>query len=145
MAVVIRLARRGKRHHAFYRISVADSRNKPTGRFLQQIGYYDPHQEPPLVKIDEESALKWMQHGARPSETVQSLFRHQGIMSKFEQMRKGKPAEEAQLEPKAWQPKPQRPSQKVQAKQKAAEEAKAAEAAKAAEPKAEAEEAPKEA
>src|SRR5580704_3454739 len=90
MAVVIRLARMGHRHKPFYRISVADSRSAATGKFLEQIGHYDPNQNPPVVKVNEASALKWLKQGARPSDTVRSLFHRQGIMEKSQLVIKGK-------------------------------------------------------
>jgi small subunit ribosomal protein S16 len=74
LAVVIRLARMGKTHKPFYRITVADSRASATGKFLEQIGHYDPSLNPPDIKVNEASALKWLKNGAQPSDTVRSLF-----------------------------------------------------------------------
>lgn len=90
MSVVIRLSRQGHTHRPFYRISVADQRKAATGRFLQHIGYYDPAQNPPTIKVDEADALKWLNVGAQPSDTVRSLFQHQGIMDKFGKSKTGK-------------------------------------------------------
>ena len=104
MPVVIRLSRQGHRHRPFYRISVADSRKAATGKFLQHIGYYDPAQNPPTLKVDEASAIKWMSVGAQPSDTVRSLFQHQGIMDKAAQVKKGKVATDITGKAVAWKP-----------------------------------------
>ncbi len=85
MAVKIRLKRMGAKRNAFYRFVVADSRRAPDGRFIDELGYYNPTREPAEVKIEEEKALDWMAKGARPSDTVRALFRKAGIMEKFQQ------------------------------------------------------------
>ena len=79
MAVKIRLRRMGQKKAPFYRIVVADSRCKRDGRCIEEIGTYDPNQEPSVVKIDEEAAKKWLQTGAQPTETVAKLFKQAGI------------------------------------------------------------------
>jgi small subunit ribosomal protein S16 len=89
LAVVIRLARKGHTHLPFYRITVADSRSPVNGKFLQQIGHYDPNQNPPVVQVDEESALKWLKTGAQPSDTVRGLLQNQGLLEKAYLMEKG--------------------------------------------------------
>lgn len=104
MPVVIRLSRQGHRHRPFYRITVADSRKAATGKFLQHIGYYDPAQNPPTLKVDESSALKWLSVGAQPSDTVRSLFQHQGIMDKQAKVKAGKAAADVTGKPVAWKP-----------------------------------------
>ncbi|AZR72347.1 30S ribosomal protein S16 [Anoxybacter fermentans] len=83
MAVRIRLRRMGSKRNAFYRVVVADSRSPRDGRFIEELGYYNPTTEPETIKIDEEKALDWLAKGAQPSDTVKSLFRKQGIMQKF--------------------------------------------------------------
>jgi small subunit ribosomal protein S16 len=105
LSVVIRLSRQGHRHRPFYRITVADQRKAATGKFLQHIGYYDPAANPPTLKVDEPSAIKWMQVGAQPSDTVRSLFHHQGIMDKFAKIKGGKATIEAASKGIAWKPK----------------------------------------
>jgi len=85
LAVKIRLKRMGAKRNAFYRFVVADSRRAPDGRFIDELGYYNPTREPAEVKIEEEKALDWMAKGARPSDTVRALFRKAGIMEKFQQ------------------------------------------------------------
>lgn len=79
MAVKIRLKRMGKKKAPNYRIIVADSRSPRDGRFIDEIGYYDPNQEPSLVTIDEEAAKKWLANGAQPTEVVGKLFKNAGI------------------------------------------------------------------
>jgi small subunit ribosomal protein S16 len=83
MAVKIRLKRMGQKKSPFYRLVVADSRSPRDGRFIEEIGYYNPVVQPAEVRIDEEAALKWLQTGAQPSDTVRNLFSKQGIMEKF--------------------------------------------------------------
>lgn len=80
MAVKIRLKRMGAKKSPFYRIVVADSRSPRDGRFIETVGTYNPVAKPAEVKIDEELALKWLQTGAKPSDTVRNLFSSQGIM-----------------------------------------------------------------
>ncbi len=79
MAVKIRLRRMGQIHAPFYRVIVADSRSPRNGRFIEEIGYYDPTKEPTVLKINEEAAKKWLQNGAQPTETVARLFKKAGI------------------------------------------------------------------
>lgn len=80
MAVKIRLRRMGAKRAPFYRVVVADSRYPRDGRFIEEIGYYNPMQEPPVVKIDAEKAVKWMSNGAQPTNTVKALFKKNGIV-----------------------------------------------------------------
>ncbi|MBR0085830.1 MAG: 30S ribosomal protein S16 [Lachnospiraceae bacterium] len=79
MAVKIRLRRMGKKKAPVYRIIVADSRSPRNGRFIEEIGYYDPNTEPSDVKINEELAKKWLETGAQPTEVVSKLFKDAGI------------------------------------------------------------------
>ncbi|EIT85060.1 30S ribosomal protein S16 [Fictibacillus macauensis ZFHKF-1] len=83
MAVKIRLKRMGQKKAPFYRVVVADSRAPRDGRFIEEIGYYNPLVKPAEVKINEEQALKWMLDGAKPSDTVRNLFSDAGLMEKF--------------------------------------------------------------
>ncbi|MGI6081033.1 MAG: 30S ribosomal protein S16 [Candidatus Avilachnospira sp.] len=75
MAVKIRLRRIGQKKRPFYRVIVADSRSPRNGRFIEEIGYYDPNQEPSVIKIDAEAAKKWLATGAQPTETVAKLLK----------------------------------------------------------------------
>ncbi len=88
MATKIRLIRMGAKKNPFYRLVVADARSPRDGRFIEEIGYYDPATTPATIKIDEEKALKWLADGAKPSDTVKSLLQKQGIISKFAASRK---------------------------------------------------------
>ncbi len=74
MSVRIRLKRMGAKKRPFYRIVVADSRSPRDGRFIEEIGYYNPTTDPKTIKIDQEKAQKWISQGAQPSETVKSLL-----------------------------------------------------------------------
>ena len=79
MAVKIRLRRMGAKKAPFYRIVVADSRYPRNGRFIEEIGYYDPAKTPVTVQIDAEKAKKWMSNGAQPTDTVRSLLKANNI------------------------------------------------------------------
>lgn len=80
MAVKIRLRRMGAKKAPFYRVVVADSRYPRDGRFIEEVGYYDPTKEPTLVKIDGEKVRKWLQNGAQPTDTVRALLKKQSII-----------------------------------------------------------------
>ena len=80
MAVKIRLRRMGAKKAPFYRIVVADSRYPRNGRFIEEIGYYDPAKTPVTVQIDAEKAKKWMSNGAQPTDTVRSLLKANNIL-----------------------------------------------------------------
>ena len=90
MAVKIRLKRMGAKKSPFYRIVVADSRSPRDGRFIETVGTYNPVANPAEVKIDEELTLKWLQNGAKPSDTVRNLLSNEGIMEKFHNAKQGK-------------------------------------------------------
>lgn len=79
MAVKIRLRRMGQKKAPFYRIVVADSRSPRDGRFIEEIGYYDPTREPSDIRVDEEAARKWLANGAQPTQTVERIFKTAGI------------------------------------------------------------------
>ncbi|MFS0656048.1 30S ribosomal protein S16 [Bacillus sp. 179-C3.3 HS] len=90
MAVKIRLKRMGSKRSPFYRIVVADSRSPRDGRYIEVVGTYNPVVSPAEVKINEELALKWLQDGAKPSDTVRNLFSSQGILEKFHNAKNSK-------------------------------------------------------
>ncbi len=115
---------------------MADQRKAATGKFLQHIGYYDPAANPPALKVDEASALKWLQVGAQPSDTIRSLFQHQGIMDKFAKIRQGKATAETAGKVVAW--KVRKPKIHKKQKEVLAKEAEAAAKAAAAAPAADA-------
>ena len=79
MAVKIRLRRMGQKKAPFYRVIVSDSRSPRDGKFIDEIGTYDPTVEPSAVKIDAEAAKKWLNNGAQPTETVAKLLKQAGI------------------------------------------------------------------
>ena len=80
MAVKIRLRRMGAKKAPFYRVIVADERSPRDGKFIDEIGYYNPLTNPAEVKIDAEKAQKWIDNGAQPTETVKSLLKKNGIV-----------------------------------------------------------------
>ncbi len=80
--VRIRLRRIGAKGHPFYRIVVADQRAARNGKFIEQIGTYDPFPDPPDVKLDEEKTLKWLRNGAQLSDSVNQLLSKTGILEK---------------------------------------------------------------
>lgn len=79
MAVKIRLKRMGQKKAPFYRIVVADARSPRDGRFIEEIGTYDPTKEPSAINVNEEAAKKWLGNGAQPTETVGKIFKIAGI------------------------------------------------------------------
>ncbi len=79
MAVQFRLRRMGQKKAPFYRIIVADSRAPRDGRFIDEIGTYDPNREPSAISVNEEAAKKWLSTGAQPTETVSKIFKAAGI------------------------------------------------------------------
>jgi len=87
MAVRIRLKRMGAHKRPYYRIVVSDSRSPRDGRFIEEIGTYNPLVAPAAVTIDEEKALKWLHNGAQASDTVRSLLSKAGILKKFHEQK----------------------------------------------------------
>jgi small subunit ribosomal protein S16 len=85
MAVKIRLARGGAKKKPFYQVVVADERCPRDGRFIENLGQYDPRQDPPSVSLNEDKTLEWLKQGAQPTETVRQILRKQGIWAKFKQ------------------------------------------------------------
>ena len=86
MAVKIRLARGGAKKKPFYQVVVADERFPRDGRFIENLGQYDPKLDPPLLNLKEERVIDWLQKGAQPTDTVRTLLRKQGIWAKFKQV-----------------------------------------------------------
>jgi small subunit ribosomal protein S16 len=80
MAVKIRLRRMGAKKAPFYRIVVADSRYPRDGRFIEEIGYYDPTKDPIVLKVDEEKAKTWIANGAQPTDRVKVLLKNNGTI-----------------------------------------------------------------
>ena len=80
MSVKIRLRRMGAQKAPFYRIVVADSRYPRDGRFIEEVGFYDPTKEPSVIKVDAEKVEKWIASGAQPTDTVKALLKVEGIL-----------------------------------------------------------------
>lgn len=80
MAVKIRLRRMGSKKNPFYRVVVADSRFPRNGRFIEEIGYFDPTKDPAIVNIDGEKAKKWISNGAQPTDTVKALLKKNDVI-----------------------------------------------------------------
>lgn len=80
MAVKIRLRRLGAKKAPFYRVVVADSRFPRNGRFIEEIGYFDPTKDPAVVNIDGEKAKQWIANGAQPTDTVKALLKKNGVL-----------------------------------------------------------------
>ena len=80
MAVKIRLKRLGSKKNPFYRVVVADSRYPRDGRFIEELGTYNPLMDPPEIKVDAEKAKKWISNGAQPTETVRSILKKSGAI-----------------------------------------------------------------
>ena len=80
MTVKIRLRRLGAKKAPFYRIVVADSRYPRDGRFIEEVGYYDPTKEPSVIKVDKEKVEKWIASGAQPTDTVKALLKIEGVL-----------------------------------------------------------------
>ena len=89
MAVKLRLKRMGSKKKPVYRIVAIDSHTKRDGEYIELVGTYNPLTEPKTVKVDENVALKWLNHGAIPSDTVRNLLSDAGIMKKFHESKRG--------------------------------------------------------
>ena len=79
MAVKMRIKRMGKKRNPIYRVVIADARAPRDGRNIDEVGFYDPNQEPAVVKFDEEAAKAWLNKGAQPTDTVARLLKNAGI------------------------------------------------------------------
>lgn len=90
MAVKLRLKRMGSKQKPFYRIVAADSRFPRDGRFIETVGTYNPIAKPAEIKIDKEVAIKWLNNGAEPTDTVRTLLKNEGILKEFAACKKGK-------------------------------------------------------
>ncbi|MEG0077180.1 30S ribosomal protein S16 [Anaerorhabdus sp.] len=88
MAVKLRLKRMGAKKAPFYRIVAADSRSPRDGRDIETIGYYNPTTQPATVKLDAELAMKWLNVGAQPSDTVRNILSKEGVMKTFHESKK---------------------------------------------------------
>ncbi len=116
MAVRMRLRREGKKKEPNYRIVVTDSRSPRDGRFLEDLGFYQPLAEPSAIKLNHDRALEWLRHGAQPSDAVKNLLRIEGVWESF---RPG----EADAEAERRQRRSQRRAEKAAARQPSGETA----------------------
>ncbi len=82
MATKIRLAREGEKKRPFYQVVVADERSRRDGRFIENMGTYDPTKNPAVFKLNEEKILAWLSKGAQPTDTVRQLLKKAGILDK---------------------------------------------------------------
>lgn len=145
MAVKIRLKRMGSKKNPFYRIVVADSRKPRDGRFIEEIGYYNPLTEPKILRVDADKANNWIKNGAKPTDTVERLFKENAVYEatgnfdntdvqkakreeKMAAERKARAEREAELDRLDEEAKEKKAKEAEEAKAKAAAEAEAAEA-----------------
>ena len=142
MAVKIRLKRMGSKKNPFYRIVVADSRKPRDGRFIEEIGYYNPLTDPKILRVDADKANAWIKNGAKPTDTVERLFKENAVYEATgnydnTDVQKAKRAEEKAAEQKARAEREAEldrlDEEAKERKAKEAEEAKAEEEAAAAE------------
>ena len=89
MSVKIRMRRMGSKRKPFYRIVVADSRMPRDGRFIEEVGYYNPLTNPDEVKLEEDKIFEWLEKGAQPSDTVRSLLSKAGLMTRYHEVWEG--------------------------------------------------------
>ena len=85
--VKIRLRRMGAKKRPFYRVVVADARSPRDGRYIEEIGYYDPTKDPAVIKIDEDKAVRWINNGAQPTDTARSLLKKTGVLKKVHELK----------------------------------------------------------
>ncbi len=90
MAVRIRLARHGRKKKPFYKMVVVFSESPRDGRFIENVGTYNPMVDPPEITVKEDKIISWLKKGAKPSDTVRSLLRKKGVWAKFMEMKKQK-------------------------------------------------------
>jgi small subunit ribosomal protein S16 len=88
MALKIRLKRMGMKKSPFYRFVVSEATSPRDGRFVEELGYYNPTKNPAIIQIDEERALKWLSNGATPTDTVRSILSKAGVLKKFDEAKK---------------------------------------------------------
>jgi small subunit ribosomal protein S16 len=131
--VRIRLRRMGAKKRPFYRIVVADQRTSRNGRFIENVGTYDPNADPPIVKLEIERVQHWLSHGAQPSDTARGILKSQGLLGGLTPKVPKKKVEEPAPEPVA-----EKPAKKTTAKAPKAEAAPKPKAEVAEEPVAEA-------
>ena len=90
--------RLGASKHPFYRLVATDSRTSRNGKYLEELGYYNPIMDEAIIKIHEDRVVKWLNRGAIPTETVKSLLRQEGVLQRWNESKRGKPPVEAEGE-----------------------------------------------
>jgi len=85
LAVKFRLSRHGSKKKPFYRVVVADSRSPRDGAFIERVGSYDPLKDPAEISLDREKVINWYKKGARPTRTVENLFKKEGVLKELTQ------------------------------------------------------------
>lgn len=103
MAVKLRLRRMGRKKRPVYRIVAADAHAPRDGRFIEEIGHYNPLTDPATIEVNQDRAIYWLTQGAIPTTTVKSLFRRTGINLRFDLMKRGVPEEKAAEEFRKWE------------------------------------------
>ena len=142
MSVKLRLRRMGSKKRPIYRLVAIDSRRARNGRFVEQLGHYNPIEQPATFSVNEERVYEWLKQGAIPSDTVKTLFGHIGLNEKWEKIRAGKDASDIELKSTITERKKRTRRVKAAAAKAAEEEKKAKEAAAAPAEEAAATEAP---
>lgn len=124
MAVKLRLRRIGRRHHALYQIVAADERAPRDGKFLEKIGFYNPHKEFDKAQVDHRLALKWLSYGAIPTDTVRSILSREGVMLKLHLFRKKHTPDQVDAKYREWRAQRDRETDmlKLEAEKKAKED-----------------------
>lgn len=115
MAVRLRLRRMGKKKQPFYRIVAIDSRVARDGKYLENLGNYNPIKNPHELTVHVDRALYWLQNGAQPSDTVRSLFRKKGVLLRWDLMKRGKSEAEIESEIKKWDAQQEERSRRLEA------------------------------
>lgn len=103
MSVKLRLRRMGKKKQPFYRIVAIDSRSRRDGKYIEKLGHYNPLTQPAEIAIDREKAIKWLDQGAIPSDTVKSFLRRNGIVLEWDLRKKGLEPDRIAEELKKWE------------------------------------------
>lgn len=138
MSVKLRLRRMGSKKRPIYRLVAIDSRRARNGRFVEQLGHYNPIEKPATFTVDEDRVYEWLKRGAIPSDTVRNLFGHIGLNEKWQKIREGKDASDIELKSTITERKKRTRKVKAAAAKAAEEEEKAREEkAKGEEPRAE--------
>ena len=94
MSVRLRLRRQGRKGHPFYHIVAADARVARDGKFLEKVGSYNPTANPAVIEVDHDKAIKWLQNGAQPTNTVKAILRYTGVNLKYALIKQGKSQED---------------------------------------------------